>query len=245
METVVETVTVKQHRLPDITIESVARGFYREAESYGFGPGDFVRFMSSLLDIAHQRVSQGDSALAHSPAEPDSLTGATAADVVSIRGFDRTSDMVTLRKWLDDPQSRGFLPPQPGGRPRTIDDIVGDPGSVLGTVTLPDGTPIGLTAFLNHDAEQRTAELRKLISGDGLRGRGYGKAATRLWLRYGFEELNLHKIYLTTLDTNVRNIRLNERLGFTLEGIFRDELFIDGRYRDVLRMAIWNPERHV
>jgi RimJ/RimL family protein N-acetyltransferase len=235
METVVET--VKQHRLPDITIESVARGFYREAESYGFGPGDFIRFMSALLDIARKRVTSGDSA-----SMPESSVEHTGTDVVSIRAFDRAADLATLHRWLDDSQSRGFLPPQPGGRARTIDDIVADPRSVLGTVTLPDGTPIGLIAFLNYDAEQRTAELRKLISGDGLRGRGYGKAATRLWLRYGFEELRLHKIYLTTLDTNVRNIRLNERLGFTLEGIFRDELFIDGRYHDVLRMAIWNPE---
>lgn len=242
MQTAVEP--QKHERLPDVTIESVARGFYREAESYGFGPGDFIRFMSALMDIAHSRVASGGSKPVSKLARPEPLDSPAVAEAVLIRALDRTADLATLRRWLEDPQSRGFLPPQPGGRTRTIDDIVADPRSVLGMVTLPDATPIGLTAFLNYDSEQRTAELRKLISGDGLRGRGYGKAATRLWLRYGFEELNLHKIYLTTLDTNVRNIRLNEHLGFTLEGIFRDELFIDGRYHDVLRMAIWNPERH-
>lgn len=49
----------------------------------------------------------------------------------------------------------------------------------------------------------------------------------------------MRKIYINTLDTNIRNIRLNEALGFRLEGILRDEVLLDGTCHDVLRMAVW------
>lgn len=67
---------------------------------------------------------------------------------------------------------------------------------------------------------------------------GLGKEAARQWMKYGWETLRLHKIYLDTLDTDIRNIRINEAIGFRIEGILRDEVFFDGRYHDVLRMGL-------
>jgi hypothetical protein len=54
----------------------------------------------------------------------------------------------------------------------------------------------------------------------------------------GIAGLGLKKIYLNTLETDVRNIRLNEELGFKVEGILRNECFFDGEYHDILRMAL-------
>jgi RimJ/RimL family protein N-acetyltransferase len=233
---------LNESRLPDVTIEAVARGFYREADRYGFRPADYVRFMSSLLDIANGRIAvPAPGALSQriTPPIPDVGVG---DEQVAIRAFDGVADVDLLRGWLADPAGRHFLPVRAGGALLTLDEIMEDSRSVLGMVTLIDGTPMGVTAFLDFDPVQRKAELRKLIGVPGLRGRGHGKAATRLWLRYGFEVLNLHKIYLSTVDTNVRNIRLNEGLGFKLEGILHDEVLMDGVYHDVLRMAIWRDK---
>ena len=121
----------------------------------------------------------------------------------------------------------------------TLERVADDPSSLVGIITLPDGLPIGATAYLNIDIDQRMAELRKLVGEPSMRGRGYAKAASRLWIGYGFRGLRLHKIYLNTLNTNVRNVQLNEELGFRVEGILADEVLLDGRYYDVLRMAIW------
>ena len=122
---------------------------------------------------------------------------------------------------------------------RTLEEVVRDESSMLGMITLPDGTLVGATAFLDIRPDQRRAEMRKLIGDPHMRGRGFAKAATQLWVGYGFGKLGLRKIYINTLDTNIRNIRLNEALGFRLEGILRDEVLLDGTYHDVLRMAIW------
>lgn len=73
-----------------------------------------------------------------------------------------------------------------------------------------------------------------------MRGMGLAKEATKIWIRYGVTVLKLKKIYLSTLDTDIRNIRLNEALGFKVEGILRNEIYLDGVYHDVLRMGLWN-----
>ncbi|OPZ80066.1 MAG: hypothetical protein BWY77_01251 [bacterium ADurb.Bin431] len=58
-------------------------------------------------------------------------------------------------------------------------------------------------------------------------------------LAHGLFGLGLKKIYLNTINTNIRNIRLNQELGFTIEGILHNEVMIDGVYKDVLRMSLW------
>jgi RimJ/RimL family protein N-acetyltransferase len=235
-------------RLPDVTIESVARGFFREAERYGFDQADYLRFMSSLLDLANEELTRRlpgrPSVTGKAPATASAIGAPDISDDrVAIRAFDRAQDLAVLRRWVAEPQGRQFLLARTLARPLALEEMIDDPTSVVGMITLADGVASGAMAVLDVNREQRKAELRKLIGEPGMRGQGYGKAATRLWLRYGLETLNLHKIYLSTLDTNLRNIRLNEHLGFKLEGILHDEVLIDGEYHDVLRMAIWDTLR--
>lgn len=250
-----------QGRLPDLAIESVARGFFREADRYGFEQVDYLRFVNAVLGLSMSAASgaagesaprspqpavtavkrNGDAAAprssnGHAP-EPCSLP--LADDVVRVRAFDPASDTHVFGEWMRDDSSAEFLRAGTMMRRRSLDEIVDAPDNILALVTLPDGTPIGATAFLDIDPVQSKAEMRKLIGEPALRGRGYGRAATRLWLDFGLHGLRLHKIYINTLNTNLRNIQLNEGLGFRLEGILHDEVYLEGRYHDVLRMAVW------
>lgn len=68
--------------------------------------------------------------------------------------------------------------------------------------------------------------------------KGYGSDAMRLMLRYGFTELNLHRISLTVFEQNPRGIRSYEKCGFTHEGRIRDFLLRDGKRSDMLHMGI-------
>ncbi len=89
---------------------------------------------------------------------------------------------------------------------------------------------------------QQKAELRKLIGDPRIRGKGLAKEATRLSIQYGLTTLDLRKIYVNTLNTNLANMRLNEDLGFLVEGILRGEAVVDGRRHDVLRMGLLRSE---
>jgi RimJ/RimL family protein N-acetyltransferase len=228
-------------KLPDRTIETLARGFFREASTYGFSQADYLRFMNRLLELSMAEGGERIPPTLRLDAPPTSAlyTLPLCGDQVRIRTFDRDRDMDVLARWMQDEFGRYFLMARTRSRTPTLEDVVDDPASLVGIVTLPDGLPIGATAFLGIDVDQRMAELRKLIGEPSMRGRGYAKAASRLWIAYGFRGLRLHKIYLNTLNTNLRNIQLNEDLGFRVEGILHDEVLLDGRYRDVLRMAIW------
>ena len=73
------------------------------------------------------------------------------------------------------------------------------------------------------------------------RGLGIGTAACRALLRYAFDDLNLRRVHLHVLDTNVAAKRLYEKVGFRVQGVERDAVFIDGRSRDLVTMAISRP----
>ncbi|WP_255158088.1 GNAT family N-acetyltransferase [Siphonobacter sp. BAB-5385] len=61
-------------------------------------------------------------------------------------------------------------------------------------------------------------------------------------LRHGFNDLNLHRIYLTVLPENDRAIRLYESFGFQQEGLYRKALFKNGQFTDVMGMSLLRNE---
>lgn len=71
---------------------------------------------------------------------------------------------------------------------------------------------------------------------------GYGTEATRLLLRYGFEDLRLHRIDLRVLAFNTRAIRCYEKCGFRQEGVERESALVGGAWHDDIMMSILEGE---
>ena len=61
-------------------------------------------------------------------------------------------------------------------------------------------------------------------------------------IRYAFEELKLHKLMLRVLAGNDRAKRSYEKAGFVQEAYLKDDVYLEGGYRDVILMALFNPE---
>ena len=74
---------------------------------------------------------------------------------------------------------------------------------------------------------------------------GLGREALEMLLHYGFEELNLHRIYLRVFASNERAVHLYEKMGFRHEGRWRDGEFRHGRYHDLLWMSMLRDEAQV
>ena len=73
-------------------------------------------------------------------------------------------------------------------------------------------------------------------------GKGYGTDAMLVLLRYGFHELNLHRVALTVSAYNPRGIRSYEKAGFMIEGKARGFLLREGRRWDIVFMGILREE---
>lgn len=107
-------------------------------------------------------------------------------------------------------------------------------------VETAEGKLIGSSLLLEMDRQNRNAKAAIAIWDPADWGKGYGTAALLLLLKHAFEELKLHRISLHNgvFEFNERAIALYKKCGFRIEGIRRQEYFHQGRWWDVVEMAI-------
>ncbi|MBT9312424.1 spermidine N1-acetyltransferase [Leptothoe kymatousa] len=98
-------------------------------------------------------------------------------------------------------------------------------------------TAIGLVELLEIDYIHRTSEFAIIIS-PAYQGKGFARPLISLALDYAFSILNLNKVYLLVAVENEKAIHLYNESGFTEEGRLIQEVFTNGKYRDVIRMYI-------
>lgn len=100
-----------------------------------------------------------------------------------------------------------------------------------------DDKPIGSVYYRDIDNHNRSAEYGIFIGEESARGKGLGTETAKLFIDFGFAELQLHRISLRVLAENTAARRSYEKAGFVQEGVFRDMELLDGQYRDVVFMA--------
>lgn len=103
--------------------------------------------------------------------------------------------------------------------------------------------PLGSVYIRDIDRVHHKGEYGIFIGEEAARGRGVGTEAAQLMIRYGFEKLGLHRIYLRVLADNERAIRSYEKAGFKKEGYLYQDVCINGEYVDIVWMAIVNEEK--
>jgi len=72
-------------------------------------------------------------------------------------------------------------------------------------------------------------------------GKGYATEALGLIVKFGFEELKLHRIEAGVMPRNVASQRVLEKCGFVREGLARKNVNINGKWEDHYSYGIINP----
>jgi ribosomal-protein-alanine N-acetyltransferase len=150
--------------------------------------------------------------------------------------------------WLNDREVNRYL--ESGTFPATADDLkkfyeqtVGGPGQVI--LAVADGETdqhIGNVKLGPIDWVHRKSLFGILIGERQFWGRKVGTEATRLLVEYGFFRLNLRRIELGVYAEHEAAVRAYLRVGFQIEGRFRQALFHEGGYKDQLRMGLLRSE---
>ncbi len=100
---------------------------------------------------------------------------------------------------------------------------------------------IGYVGIYSIDPIHRKAEFGIMID-PKQQGYGYASTATHLAMDYAFSTLNLHKLYLIVDRINEKAIHVYEKMGFQVEGVLKEEYFVNGRFHDVSIMSIFQRD---
>ena len=163
----------------------------------------------------------------------------------------RRSDITPALNWLNDPEVTQYLnmwlPLTEMREEKVIED--------LGTTRAQNN--VVLIIEVNDDGEPKpigSVELEDINYGDRVAmfgitvgekdywNQGYGTEAARLIIRYGFEQLNLHRINSYAYSFNERSLRLHRKVGFVEEGRQREAVFKNGVYYDHVLFGILKNE---
>ena len=146
----------------------------------------------------------------------------------NVRRYARNMWPLTLeevKKWFDPPAERH------------IQEFV-----VFTIYHKADKRPIGSVGFGRINWVNRNANIFGTIGETEYWGKGIIGEATKLLIRYGFTELNFHKIYAGVFSPDARSLRAAEKLGFEKEGIIKESVYADGQYLDTHKFALFKRD---
>lgn len=165
---------------------------------------------------------------------------------IVLRSFER-EDAVIYRQWVNHgeimPLIDRVLPVTQPEHQLWYEKIIQDPQSVIFAIeALKDSIFIGCVWLYNINQRHRHAEIRIVLGEPEFQGKGLGSDALSTISHFAFHHLNLHKVYAYTLANNPRAQAAFEKVGFLPEGLLKQECFIEGKYVDMVRLAMIREE---
>jgi len=92
--------------------------------------------------------------------------------------------------------------------------------------------PIGECGFHTLNKSHNRAELFYSLRKDANKQKGLMTEALHEVLKYGFTELNLHRIEALVANSNIPSVKLLLHYGFTKEGTMREDYVVNGKNED-------------
>lgn len=99
---------------------------------------------------------------------------------------------------------------------------------------------IGYAGISGLNTVDRNGEYFILIGDKSFWRQGVATRVTPQIVELGFEQLKLHRIFLTASSDNPAALKAYERAGFVFEGQMREAFFRDGKFSDKIIMGIIN-----
>jgi RimJ/RimL family protein N-acetyltransferase len=155
------------------------------------------------------------------------------------------SDLPLVRAWINDDEVRQGTgtegPVSDVEHRRWYQSVIEDRSQRIFLIAQGCGKgarPVGAIGLRGINWRSRNAEYWIYIGDHAARGKGLADEASRLLLRFAFDTLGLHRVFLQVNITNQQAIRLYRRLGFVEEGVLREAVFAGGCFIDRLVLSM-------
>jgi diamine N-acetyltransferase len=161
------------------------------------------------------------------------------------------ADISYFLKWFNDPeviQYLGlYLPMTEMTEEKFIESLgtsrpATDVMLAIEAIDVDGSKPIGSIGLDSTSPKDHNGTFGIAIGDKKYWSKGYGTEAARLIIRYGFEQLNLHRISSSVFSYNERSIRMHLKVGFREEGRRREAVYKNGAYYDEVILGLLREE---
>jgi RimJ/RimL family protein N-acetyltransferase len=102
---------------------------------------------------------------------------------------------------------------------------------------------VGHISLGSISRKNRSARISRVLIGSGEhKGKGYCRDMIMAVLKFGFDELKLHRISLGVYDNNTAALKCYQSSGFTIDGRMRDILRFRDEWWTLIEMSILEDE---
>ena len=161
-------------------------------------------------------------------------------EFTALRAIER-ADLPTLLEWRNRPDYRRYFREvrelSLAQQQQWYENVVlGDPNTRMFTIVEGNSRRLlGACGLCYIDWLRRSADFSIYVGADNLYIDGkFAPDAGRTMMKYGYGELNLHRLWAEIYDFDEPKKHLFDILGFKLDGRFRDNHWAEGRWHDSL-----------
>lgn len=167
---------------------------------------------------------------------------------IYLRGLEKKDLADNMFNWANDSDVTRYM--YTGLKPNNLellekeyDQLISsDKDVVMAIVDKQTDEHVGNVGLYSINWLYRSAEYRIIIGEKDFWGKGYGLEAAKLIIEYGFDKLNLNKIWLGVNAENSSAVKSYRNAGFVEEGVLRQEIYRNSKYYDAVRMSILREE---
>jgi len=162
----------------------------------------------------------------------------------------KRSDIQYFLKWFNDPEVTQYLamylPMTEMAEEKWIEELGARANTdvlfVIEAIEDDVNKAIGSMGLHGISPKDHFATFGIAIGEKDYWSKGYGTEAAQLIIKYGFEQLNLHRVSSSAFSFNERSLRLHRKVGFQEEGRQREALFKNGEYHDLVVFGLLREE---
>ena len=161
---------------------------------------------------------------------------------VTLRALE-TEDLDFVRGLINDPDIEknivGWSWPKPRKeQEQWFMDYVNTEKTVRYIIETEHEGSVGFTGLRDIDWKNGSASGAGIRIRKDVQSRGLATDAYMTLFRFAFEELRLHRINTSAFEDNFASLRFLEKCGCKREGLKREAVYKEGRYRNLVTLAV-------